>query len=263
MKSFTKILAICGVLTLAPAQAITLTVDIGQIAVLSAEDVIEQVQDALEVVNSVTQIGQLDDLINISEETNSILGEYGLGDLTSIQETVDSLSDINEVEDLTSILDQATADFSVEELEAIFSDSALDFLGGSVEAPQNIDQAKYQQHVAYEKAFSAAQELQTSNNEQNVILSEEAKQAREDAVSATNQADYAAAIDKAEAAEAAIKRNQDATEIAMENAKLIRTLTENHEAKNSKAALDNAVAEELSVLEADLQDRIANPLRMN
>ena len=37
----------------------------------------------------------------------------------------------------------------------------------------------------------------------------------------------------------------------------------NHEKKNAKATLDNAVEEELSVLEADLEDSITNPLPIN
>ena len=98
---------------------------------------------------------------------------------------------------------------------------------------------------------------------ENIALANTAKEQREAAAVAPNEAEYQEHIDKAVAAETAIDRNNQQMKTEIQQVAALQAAAENHEAKNAKAALDNAVAEELSVLEADLQDRIANPLRMN
>lgn len=250
------ILTLCACVGLsAQSHAFTARIETGQYAALLQQN-IQQVFSAIDQVeNQITQIGQLTDQINIDEITNDILGDYGLGNIADIESVIDSYESIGDIEDITSIVSDI-------EIDDIFSNTSGGIFA-AIEAPDEVDNDKYQNHAAVESAFQNAVESQQRLKTENIALADTAKEQREAAAAAPNEAEYQEHIDKAVAAETAIDRNNQQMKTEIQQVAALQAAAENHEEKNAKASLDNGVEEELSILEADLQDRIANPLPIN
>jgi|GEM_PF-3455747 len=220
-------------------------VESNQVRSLIAQESVSAARMIDQVAHTFTQIEQIAAQINEQELLNSILGEYGLGEIGEYQAAYENLNNLGEAVSIDSLLSGIAENIPEGGLsvEDIFSD-AFDGRFGTIEAPEEVDTARYQNIRTYEEAFLAAEETSARVTQENVVLAGEAAELRVAASEAENEATYRQLIDQAEATEAAIKRNNTEAEIAVANAEIIAEMVEDREALNEKAQLDKALEEE-------------------
>lgn len=230
-----KTLTLFGLLNISlmtSSPAVVARISSGQYRSLMKNNVTQSLQAIENVKNQIAQINQFKDLISLDTLRNEILGEYGLGNIKDFEKTLDSFRGLGSVDSLDSILGKVDV-----------SDIWKNTSGGAfapVEPPKTVDAAKYQSHVAAESAFKASVETQERVKKENVDLGKEAVKHRELAAAATDEATYQQHIDKAEAADSAIDRNNESAQASVDNALAMHAAAEMNDRKREKAENDRA-----------------------
>jgi len=237
MKMKMKYLLFGALLYSSNAHGIVALLRTDQYSTILGHNVTQAIEAANQVAHLQTQIEQFTEQITLSEITNDILGEYvGFDVENQIGEVLESYENLSEVADISSMLDSIS-------VEDIFTNTANGAFA-EIEAPEEVDEARYQSHATVESAYQSAVETQQRTTEANVELATEAREQRERAANATSEAEYTVAVDNAEAAEAAIDRNNQEALMAANNARAVKAAADMQELKAEKAALDLALEEE-------------------
>ena len=228
----TLLFGLVSVSLMSPGSAVWAQIESSQYSRLLSNNVTQSLQAIENVKKQIEQIKQLKDQISLDQIRNDILGEYGLGDITDFEKTLDSFRGLGNVDSLDSILGKIKVD-----------DIWKNTSGGAfapVEPPKSVDKTKYQSHAAAESAFKASMETQARVKKENVDLGKEAIKHRELAAAATDEATYQQHIDKAEAADMAIDRNNELSQASVDNALAMHAAAEMDDRKREKAENDRA-----------------------
>jgi len=233
-----SIIPLIALLSVSNSYGVIANISTTQYVSVIAENINQVREAAANVQNLKKQLEQFSEELDINKLTNSILGEYGNESIDDIRSIVDTYEAFKDVSDLTDIVD-------IIEVDDVFTNTSGGIFA-EVDAPDIVDEEKYKGHAAVESAFQSAIETQTVLKESNIQLAETAKAQREAAAIAPDEATYQQHIDKAEAAEGAIDRNNAQIKSAIEQVESVQAAAEDNAKKAEKAAFDRAVQGELN-----------------
>lgn len=212
-----------------------------QNALRHMEDLAKQAE---QIKNQVEQIRQLTDANDIANFTNRILGQYGINtnlDISKLQNTYQTFRNVGKVD---SIEDVTKISRSMREIMGY---------GNGKYAQIAIDEERAKRYGQVQSTYEAYVKKSAEAKTKRASLAKDYEAAMQDAAEAKNQADRDMAVNRANAAKAALEEVDQEVNQAASDVQVQASLVASEHRKEVEAIAQKIINQQLDTAKQDLQ----------